>query len=911
MRPYLLTLVLFTIPYFAFSQAEANFWYFGNNLGLDFSSGEPIQIFDGALESFEGCATVSDAAGNLLFYTNGGGRPEAPDLIYPPGSIWNRNHEVMYDMQGVEGGGFSSYQSSIIVPKPNECNVYYLFTMDETEFTTGGNPSDQPQGRGLSYFEIDMTLNDGLGGVTIADERIYVPTFEGLTAVQHSNGQDFWIIVWRGDELPGYVVVPVTEDGVGEPILKDAPGVGSGAGIKASPDGKFIYFFADPGPVLGNFDNTTGEVTSFNSLPGQGFGEFSQNSKYLYTFILGFEGPTVNRFDLEAPDIPGSLTFIAQENSDLLVNQVQLAPDGNIYFLRTPFIDFDYSLGRINSPNEEDAFVDFNAFDLVNESNGFFPIFFSLPNFPAYLFSQSQQTILVDLGPDLEIPCTTGSIILDPETGATVVGWSTGESSETIEVSAPGIYSVTVTDGCITVADTIEITGFEGTLEVSQQGPVSLCEGNVDTLFVLTESNVSYNWSTGSNEPQLIITEGGNYNVTVTDECDNEAVLSFEVATSPGPDLQVNIEGNLICVGDAVTLTAQTDFPEGILWSTGATTPELSTVEPGSYTITVTNNCGEITGEINLESQNLTPPQATILGAEQLLCEGSTITLTANSPLATSFEWSTGSMEDNAAISTTGPVQLITTNICGADTAEVQVSVYDLPLVVDIDSPSSFCENSTATLIANSENAVAFEWLDGTLDNLLTVNEAGTYTVIATDICGSTAETTITLDTDELPIIELKSIGTLDCLGEPISLQADGIEPYSYIWSTGDTLATIEIFEPGRYEVMAINDCGNTTASISITNILADVYVPNAFSPNDDGINDLFQPLSGCGVFQDYNLKIFSRFGELVFDSDNPDEGWDGRFRGQAAHTGIYTWLFTYTGFRGQERLVGDVMLMR
>ncbi|MGI9160118.1 MAG: hypothetical protein ACR2K1_10245, partial [Saprospiraceae bacterium] len=104
-----------------------------------------------AIFTFEGSASIANADGNLLFYTNGGGRDSVLSG-QPGGKIWNRNHEVMYDMGNTEGGGFSSAQSSVIIPKPGAPGQYYLFTMEEVEYYVGGDVPGQPLGRGLSYF---------------------------------------------------------------------------------------------------------------------------------------------------------------------------------------------------------------------------------------------------------------------------------------------------------------------------------------------------------------------------------------------------------------------------------------------------------------------------------------------------------------------------------------------------------------------------------------------------------------------------------------------------------------------------------------------------------------------------------------------------------------------------------------
>jgi hypothetical protein len=122
----------------AIGQKQANIWHFGDSICVDFTSGAPVQIPGSSQATFEGCASYCDSLGNLLMYTNGGGR-EPLFSGQDGGHIWNRNNEIMYDMQGIEGGGFSAAQSSVIVEAPGEEAVYYVFTMDEGEFNVGAS----------------------------------------------------------------------------------------------------------------------------------------------------------------------------------------------------------------------------------------------------------------------------------------------------------------------------------------------------------------------------------------------------------------------------------------------------------------------------------------------------------------------------------------------------------------------------------------------------------------------------------------------------------------------------------------------------------------------------------------------------------------------------------------------------
>ena len=96
----------------------ANQWYFGINAGVDFSTGIPIVTTDGQITGWEGCATVGDINGNLLFYTDGQG-------------IYNANHQIMQNGSGMMGN-YSATQSSIIVPYPNNDSLFYVFTVDAT-----------------------------------------------------------------------------------------------------------------------------------------------------------------------------------------------------------------------------------------------------------------------------------------------------------------------------------------------------------------------------------------------------------------------------------------------------------------------------------------------------------------------------------------------------------------------------------------------------------------------------------------------------------------------------------------------------------------------------------------------------------------------------------------------------------
>ena len=194
-KNFYLFIILFSLNFFA--QKEANIWYFGDKAGIDFNSGSPVALLDGALNTLEGCASISDSNGNLQFYTDGS-------------TIWTKDHSVMSNGTGLNGN-FSSTQSAIIIPKPDASDIYYVFTVDFQ-----GEPN------GLQYSEIDMTLNSGLGAVTSTKNVLLLtPVLEKLTAIKHANGEDIWVICHKNGSAEFYAYL-VTPTGIqNTPIITD------------------------------------------------------------------------------------------------------------------------------------------------------------------------------------------------------------------------------------------------------------------------------------------------------------------------------------------------------------------------------------------------------------------------------------------------------------------------------------------------------------------------------------------------------------------------------------------------------------------------------------------------------------------------------------------------------------------
>ena len=170
LKTLLITFVLLFSSMNLSAQKHFNNWYFGGKAGLTFNTrtGEPEAVVDGQLVSLEGCSSISDNNGNLLFYTNGV-------------TIWNNKHEIMKN--GYELFGHSSTsQSALIVPKPGNNTYYYIFTIFHIK-----NPE---QSKGFNYSVVDISLDSNNGEVVEKNIPLLEWTTERMTGVGHKNQID-------------------------------------------------------------------------------------------------------------------------------------------------------------------------------------------------------------------------------------------------------------------------------------------------------------------------------------------------------------------------------------------------------------------------------------------------------------------------------------------------------------------------------------------------------------------------------------------------------------------------------------------------------------------------------------------------------------------------------------------------
>ena len=421
----------------ASAQKEAAIWYFGQGAGLDFNSGTPIALTDGALITQEGCTAISDFNGNLLLYSDGT-------------TIWNRNHQPMPNGTGLLGHS-SSTQSGIIVPDPGNPNFYYVFTVDQLA-----------QSNGLQYNVVDMTLEGGLGDVITKNQLLEIPVTEKLTAVAHANGTDIWVLAHRFGSND-FVAYLVTSTGINTTPIVSSIGFVASIGahtagyMKLSPDGSLLASAAGLGNYLQlfNFDTATGIVSNLIDLssfytsivgnnPAIAYGlDFSSDSSKMYvacSIHLNYPNVESRLYQFDLTNLNGAAimgTAVLLSNQSIEIGGIQLGIDGKIYLA-----EYEQSyLGVINNPNVLGTAAGYvqNGISLSGKLSRY-----GLPPFIQSYFLIGLKAAKFCLGDATEFSITTNEPIIS-------INWDFGDGfSSTVEnpthaYVAAGVYTVSVT----------------------------------------------------------------------------------------------------------------------------------------------------------------------------------------------------------------------------------------------------------------------------------------------------------------------------------------------------------------------------------------------------------------------------------------------------------------------------------
>ncbi|MBW2961374.1 T9SS type B sorting domain-containing protein [Mesonia aestuariivivens] len=932
MKKKLFYLILI-IPHFFLAQGEANYWYFGVNAGVNFNTSPPTAITNGQLNTNEGCSSISDESGNLLFYTDGS-------------TIWNRDHQIMSNANYFNGNGLngdpSSTSSGLIVPHPTNPNLYYVFTVDEPHHDNAdtypnqgpGTPSGEysdlagssvPQdddgfNNGLNYSIVDMSLDGGLGDVITTDKNVHLITYnpsdseeikykcsEKITAVKGSDCNSIWLVTHFIDKFYAFKIdnsgispTPVVSE-VGPTIPISSYRRAAIGYIKISPNGKKLLIAhntrtynqigsnaaEDGGVYLYDFDDATGIVSNNISLVENvnPYGvEFSMETKKAYATATSGNSSILYQWDLEATDISRSITIIPGV-STRNATALQLAPNGKIY---KPVISTS-KLAVINNPELDANQVNYSE----NISDGAIElkriVNFGLPPFIQSIFSSRVNIIdetsdniytNLDLCED-EIFTLTYSQNFNNSNTYT---WSKegsvlpGETTESLEISAN-------TANTFPYSETykLEIDLNDGSCPIIGIANVTFHSNPTVTNTTLTQCPFS--------DENTSIFDLTNARDSITSSATNE--IEFYKNLN---EAQSNL--NLISNPDSFENTTN---PQTII-------AKISSEFCSSY--------AEI--ELNVSNSNLSPINLSVCSSNGdgleifnlRLAEDDLLSLDPNFSVRFYENDQDAVLEENEITNSSSYQnsiafeQKIVARVDNEDSCEaiipINLFVKDI-IPINEDEEIIYClENLPSTITLGTgipesiQNEYTYLWEpSGETTSNISTNNITTHTVTVTSqTTRCTATKTINLIASSQAVFQVEVDGFSDRNTVEVILDEDNTGDYEF--SIDDQFSNYQeepVFQnlnagEHRTYVKDLNGCGITYKDFDILGIM------KFFTPNQDGINDTWNLLGrNPENTQGIEIFIFDRFGKLLTSINPQGRGWNGSYNGKNMPSNDYWYL--------------------
>ncbi len=506
---------------------------------------------------------------------------------------------------------------------------------------------------------------------------------------------------------------------------------------------------------------------------------------------------------------------------------------------------------------------------------------------------------------DLDAPdCVggNGNIFVEPCGGSEPYtwSWSNGTTNEDLLNVPAGTYTVTLTDATnATTQQTYTLPGATG-LTVTPQiiNDVNGCDGGINLTVTGGSGSFTYLWSNGQSTQNIINQCAGSYSVTITDS-NTGCIQEFGPYSIGGSCNASEIITNVECFGQAtgainLTVNGCAD-PISFSWSNGATTEDLTGLFAGSYSVTLTDNNGEVFTATYVVSEPATGLTITSVVTDETTAgnDGAIdITVTGGSGNY-SYLWSNGATTEdlinipggNYTVSVTdnSMPQCVFTHTAMVTPLTFQVEIIKMDFGNFDVTCRGECDGSATAMPLNGIAPYTFTWSTGETTQTISNLCAGTYGLTVTEATGLTYEDPAfsIFEPDQIrvsPDQENCATGPTDTNGSVSVSVTGGSDPYSYNWSTGSATNSISGVAPGDY-ALTVTDANGC---VFVTQVyVCDQLNPRecfdsrtAITPNGDNLNEFLQ--IQCARDFDNTIEIYNRWGQLVYEEDNYDNSWNG-----------------------------------
>jgi gliding motility-associated-like protein len=502
--------------------------------------------------------------------------------------------------------------------------------------------------------------------------------------------------------------------------------------------------------------------------------------------------------------------------------------------------------------------------------------------------------------------------------------------------NTPGKYIITlnVVDlvaGTITLTDSVIFV----LPVVHNFGPdVFLC-GDTGTYLLNAPivPNAMYLWNddTATVGPVLAVKKSGAYTVKING-CEVTDTIGVFFTTEPRLDLGRN---HLLCQGEQLTLNATSENATYQWLLNGVVLPstqsQLPVVAPGGrYVVNIAvAGCGGYSDTVDINFNNF-PAPAFNLGPDTLLCPKEIFNLTAKVTGASGYEWSSKGLyvedrvnyaidnDSTITINNEGRYWVFVTVAKQCEVVDTMIVRYRGNKQLNFND-TALCQGTTLVLDADFGTGV-YKWqsIPPQRDDQNNTNQS-TYFIYKPGFYAVTATVGHCVFMDSLNVVfnDTLQLGlpkdTTLCRGETLIITPTA-NALDYIWQDGTVGGAFSATTTGLYSITGLNGCGRDTAQMNIVfeSCPCALLLPNAFTPNGDGINDNFRPLHACDM-EAYSMTVYNRYGETIYFSKDPLTGWDGKIKGALLNMGGYVWSVKYTKTSTKELIQkqGSVLLLR
>jgi gliding motility-associated-like protein len=526
-----------------------------------------------------------------------------------------------------------------------------------------------------------------------------------------------------------------------------------------------------------------------------------------------------------------------------------------------------------------------------------------------------------DIGGDQNIcDYDTASVTLDAGPGD-IYQWNISENTRTITVNETGAYAVTVTNyfGC-TGADSMNLVIDE--LPDPDLGPDTvLC--NYDAPVLLdpgTDPSFAYQWSDNSNGSVLQVGETGIYSVTVSEGiCSAEDEI--EVMVNPVPTVDLGDDQGVCEVDGPFVLDAGPGMAM-YHWNTGNYSQTQNVMETDTYVVTVSNQYG-CTASDSMLFHIDTMPLSGIYHDTHYCIDHEPFYLEAASEGGT---WDgTGIADPNTGYfapqivgdNTTHIVYTVTNGEC-TSVSETDVHVHALPDIHVINVKNLSCyedETGGIQVAAPSSTSPVFNWVNHDMSGAHIQNlEAGIYDLEVVDVYSCRSDTTLIVSQPSELLVDYES-GHPSCIGYNDGyidfMVTGGVEPYIYCWDMGESHSPsfARLYEREYNFVIKDNNGCKENVSVKLVDTPIEcIRIPNAFTPNGDGTNDTWI-IENLEIYNNYQIQVFNRWGQLMYYSETGDEPWDGTtMNGKKVPAGSYLYVIKLDS--GREQKTGTISVI-